>query len=973
MKRRDFVKTTVAAGAIASFGSGMVSSASIDTEPRKLALTDDISLINIETGEIVWTPDNSDYRYAKFSNDHEKVLLSGSDWVGIFDVLSEEMVWETNIDVTTSDRFFTSCAWSTDESHVYVCDRDGYVFEFDAETGEYTERSVHYSTNAPGTFPNELESHEGLLYISAGNGLAEIDEETFEEERFTSLDGGSGGYIVFDEGNVYTTREDDGYIYSVGKDGGGINWGYFDMPTGNERGSMALDGEHLYTKGERAVLLDKNTGDEVEKKQKLSDEWSNGFSVINDDYMLVTGSGMDTSILVERDTWQPVWMQEGDISHVPNPDPGLEIEDVLNGEANGYTRLGRDTGGENLKFDGEVTHISDKFSTSDVQVRIEVKGPNDDDYRLHNSLAHTRENEGSFSMEFDRFHFIDSGEYEFRFRGRTNVNLIDEEEPDEMYHFSGFTGGEFTVEMDASWTEPPSEIPPKEESHGTVESNTIVSTYSYLTEDEDGEEQEENDRGVVAINVDEEEVSWRQEPPANDDLRGMINFLRRGSEVCIYNGRVYHLNNDGRIHVLDLETGEEIHSDLLLRAYVQEDYGFLGMNWETFMSNLVIYDNIIFVSVRATDTTSGYSDQILSRVMALHVDTFEILWVNFHEYGCGEIYADEEYFFYETGNRTWSDDHPNIVHAVDKETGEEVWAFHSPSERSITPFKELGQNLIFGTDEETVYSVNKYTGDEEWRVDLPLSDYRMSNLTAAYDGEFYVQTPPARVHQLDANTGEIIWRDGYHPRNRFTSSIIGHRGRIYTSQDRGVLLGINRDNGSVDFYVEVDQSSSTINARGDAIFRHISNDIRFYSISGGGLAHVIDADELEPDVDYSLNGSLTFVPEGSNMAEGARQKNRNGSWHSDLPSTAAYDDVDYSETDELDDLVEMEIEDDEEEEEVGELDDSDGWWYDEFGGGDDDQDDSDDSGWFDSGDEDEVSGPCEGRYIRWLDWCIDWL
>ena len=111
---------------------------------------------------------------------------------------------------------------------------------------------------------------------------------------------------------------------------------------------------------------------------------------------------------------------------------------------------------------------------------------------------------------------------------------------------------------------------------------------------------------------------------------------------------------------------------------------------------------------------------------------------------------------YVKGKRTVRGPGLNSIYALDRTTGREIWAFHTPGEVMPTPV-DIDGYLYVGTGDGHVYKVDAATGKQVWKTDIE-SFVSMSS-PAAGDGSIFVGgTYPNFFYALDQKTGGIVWK-----------------------------------------------------------------------------------------------------------------------------------------------------------------------------------------------------------------------
>ena len=111
---------------------------------------------------------------------------------------------------------------------------------------------------------------------------------------------------------------------------------------------------------------------------------------------------------------------------------------------------------------------------------------------------------------------------------------------------------------------------------------------------------------------------------------------------------------------------------------------------------------------------------------------------------------------YVKGKRTVRGPGLNSIYALDRTTGREIWAFHTPGEVMPTPV-DVDGSLYVGTGDGNVYKVDAANGKQVWRTDIE-SFVSMSSPVAG-DGYIFVGgTYPNYFYALDQQTGRIAWK-----------------------------------------------------------------------------------------------------------------------------------------------------------------------------------------------------------------------
>lgn len=170
---------------------------------------------------------------------------------------------------------------------------------------------------------------------------------------------------------------------------------------------------------------------------------------------------------------------------------------------------------------------------------------------------------------------------------------------------------------------------------------------------------------------------------------------------------------------------------------------------------------------------------------------------------------------------------PGYLHALDAETGEQLWRFEPAGYASSAPAVADGV-LYVGTWGKRFYAIDAETGDEVWSVEV---GHRFgSSSSVVHDGTVYVGTTgdgpmvvsgpedeeefeACALLALDAETGDERWRyDDFGEKDNIDSSPAVADGRVYFGGEHAVRA-LDADSGAVAWTREISthpQSSPTV-------------------------------------------------------------------------------------------------------------------------------------------------------------------
>lgn len=98
----------------------------------------------------------------------------------------------------------------------------------------------------------------------------------------------------------------------------------------------------------------------------------------------------------------------------------------------------------------------------------------------------------------------------------------------------------------------------------------------------------------------------------------------------------------------------------------------------------------------------------------------------------------------------------NTIYALDRTTGKELWAYHTPGEGMPTPLYKDGF-VYEGTGDGNIYKLAADTGALVWKADITSFD-SMSSLVEGSGRIFAGGTDPNFFYAVDENTGKIAWK-----------------------------------------------------------------------------------------------------------------------------------------------------------------------------------------------------------------------
>jgi len=194
-------------------------------------------------------------------------------------------------------------------------------------------------------------------------------------------------------------------------------------------------------------------------------------------------------------------------------------------------------------------------------------------------------------------------------------------------------------------------------------------------------------------------------PPPAGNFKTAAYTVGMPVGVSVVKGIVYVGDDNGYTYAMNAETGK------LIWAH----YG-----WNMNMSNPLVVGESVFVS-----TGSAYFN---------YANTMKYL----------------------KGKRPTRGPGLNTIYALDRTTGKEIWAYHTPGEGMPTPLYKDGF-VYEGTGDGHIYKLAADTGTLQWKADITSFD-SMSSLVEGAGYIFAGATDPNYFYALDEKSGSIAWK-----------------------------------------------------------------------------------------------------------------------------------------------------------------------------------------------------------------------
>lgn len=135
--------------------------------------------------------------------------------------------------------------------------------------------------------------------------------------------------------------------------------------------------------------------------------------------------------------------------------------------------------------------------------------------------------------------------------------------------------------------------------------------------------------------------------------------------------------------------------------------------------------------------------------------------------------------------------------AIDWSKGRELWHFGGGG-TGVESTPAVAQNqVLFGTQDGTFYSVDSKTGDENWRF---ASGAEILSSPTLAEGKAFFSNARESLYALDLTTGEWLWqidREAFKITIRGTASPAIHAGKVYHGFFDGSVLCLEAQTGNI--------------------------------------------------------------------------------------------------------------------------------------------------------------------------------
>lgn len=279
------------------------------------------------------------------------------------------------------------------------------------------------------------------------------------------------------------------------------------------------------------------------------------------------------------------------------------------------------------------------------------------------------------------------------------------------------------------------------------------------------------DNFLYCLNINSGKLNWKEN--LGDWIRSKPLVYDNNVYAATLDGQLYKYSLDGELVWIKQPTGHQIFADLV------------SGNGNIFFNSSDLYLHCI-------DTENGMEKWRHSLMEAVYTQNDRI-WADL-DGGGGDFQSPP--IVAEGMVIAGSPD--RFIHAIDHETGKEVWRFECRGQIPAAPIYYDGK-IYFGQQGGTssYYCISAATGKLVWKRELGWG-WASAN---ALDDKLYVPTVSGWVYCLNTNTGETIWeyntKNGSYPAPAIEGDVV-----VFGSW-RGPYAGFNKDTGEKLWEVDI--------------------------------------------------------------------------------------------------------------------------------------------------------------------------
>ena len=236
------------------------------------------------------------------------------------------------------------------------------------------------------------------------------------------------------------------------------------------------------------------------------------------------------------------------------------------------------------------------------------------------------------------------------------------------------------------------------------------------------------DKYLYSLNLQNGQLNWKKN--LSDWIRAKPLVMGNHVYAATLDGKLYKMNNKtGSVEWIRQPSGHQIFADLV------------AGNNKIFLNSSDLY-------LHCLDAETGQELWRQSLMEAVYDDN-ERIWADF-DGGGGDFQSPPIV----AEGMVFAGGPARFIHALDHETGKEIWRFEVRGQIPAAPVFSDGK-IYFGQQGGTsnYYCINAYTGELVWKKELGWG-WASANVN---EGKVYIPTVSGWIYCLNAENGETIW------------------------------------------------------------------------------------------------------------------------------------------------------------------------------------------------------------------------
>ncbi|MNO31720.1 Outer membrane protein assembly factor BamB precursor [compost metagenome] len=284
-----------------------------------------------------------------------------------------------------------------------------------------------------------------------------------------------------------------------------------------------------------------------------------------------------------------------------------------------------------------------------------------------------------------------------------------------------------------------------------------------------------SDGTLYALNAEDGASKWKFALEEKDEPRDPVDYWQ--SSPAVADGTVYFGAGEGSFYAVHAEHGELIWKrKLSLKGYEKPELAPI------LHSSPAVDEGVVYMGLSGYDLDAQKEP---GNVVAIDARSGELIWISpLLSAVDGSVVVDDSTLYFGTRN--------GGIYALDKKSGQVVW--HSDVAPYLLGSMALSGNTLFSgsSDSHCFFSIDKATGEENWAFHTPDAIHASPSTdgrTVYFAlGNHYTDENHGMIYAVDVQTGEELWS---YPTggNIYSSPALAH-GVLFIGSDDGYLYAI---------------------------------------------------------------------------------------------------------------------------------------------------------------------------------------